>query len=76
MVEELEEIFSDILDIPDTDITEELSPQTFAKWNSMAHMKLVMAMEDAFAVTFTVDEVKSMTSFADTRALLVQKGVE
>lgn len=76
MVEELKEIFSEVLDIPETDVDEALSPQTFAKWNSMAHMKLVMAMEEAFAVTFTVDEVKSAQSFAHARDLLVQKGID
>ena len=75
MVEELKEIFSEILDIPETEVREQLSPKTLAKWNSMAHMKLIMAMEEAFSVTFTVDEVRSTQSFANAYDLLTNKGV-
>jgi acyl carrier protein len=42
----------------------------------MAHMKLVMAIEEAYDIVFTVDDVKSVKSFADARQILLQKGVE
>jgi acyl carrier protein len=75
-VEVLQEIFAEVLNIPETQITDQLSPKTFKAWNSMAHMKLVMAMEESFNIMFTVDDVRSIKSFADARDILVEKGVD
>ncbi len=75
-MEVLQEIFAEVLNIPETKVTDQLSPNTFKAWNSMAHMKLVMAMEEAYNIVFTVDDVKSIKSFADAKEILVQKGVE
>lgn len=74
-METLTEIFADVLNIPSTDITDQLSPNTLKTWNSMAHMKLVMAIEEAYDIVFTVDDVKSVKSFADARQVLLQKGI-
>lgn len=75
-MEVLQEIFAEVLNIPEIEITDQLSPTTFKAWNSMAHMKLVMAMEESFDIVFTVNDVKSIKSFADAREILIQKGVE
>ncbi|MEH2308339.1 acyl carrier protein [Nostoc sp.] len=75
-METLTEIFSDVLNISPLEITDQLSPNTLKTWNSMAHMKLVMAIEEAYDIVFTVDDVKSVKSFADARQILLQKGVE
>ncbi|MFN6535667.1 MAG: acyl carrier protein [Nostoc sp. EkiNYC01] len=75
-METLTEIFSDVLNISPLEITDKLSPNTLKTWNSMAHMKLVMAIEEAYDIVFTVDDVKSVKSFADARQILLQKGVE
>lgn len=75
-METLTEIFSDVLNISPSEITDQLSPNTLKTWNSMAHMKLVMAMEEAYDIVFSVEDVKSVKSFADARQILLQKGVE
>ncbi|ACC81617.1 acyl carrier protein [Nostoc punctiforme] len=75
-METLTDIFSDVLNISPLEITDQLSPNTLKNWNSMAHMKLVMAIEEAYNIVFTVDDVKSVKSFADARQILLQKGVE
>lgn len=75
-METLTEIFADVLNIPHSEITDQLSPNNLKNWNSMAHMKLVMAIEEAYNIVFTVDDVKSVKCFADARQILLQKGIE
>lgn len=62
-----------VLDLPESDISEETSPDTVSAWDSVAHLNLVVAVEEAFGVSFTPDETMEMTSVRLMKLLLEEK---
>jgi acyl carrier protein len=71
----LEEVVAGTLKRPISEITAETSQKTVSSWDSLRHIELVMAIEEAFNVAFPPAEVATMTSMAAIRRLLEQKGV-
>lgn len=48
---------------PET-VTAETSRETCPKWDSLAHLNLMLALEDAFQLTLTVDDIQALSSVA------------
>jgi acyl carrier protein len=69
----LDEILARALDLAPGDITSELSADTCGAWDSAAHLRVVFALEEQFAVTLTLTEIEAATSRAAIAALLSQK---
>ncbi len=46
------------------EITDDLAQQTCSRWTSLYHMMLMVVLEEHFGITFSVDEMTSMTSLA------------
>jgi acyl carrier protein len=42
-------------------------------WDSMSHLRLVSALEEAFGIRFTMKEVGEMESFADVRRKVAER---
>ena len=53
-------------------ITSDASTDTIATWDSLNHMKLVLALEEEFDVAFDESQIEHMTSFAKVIALVDQ----
>ncbi len=72
---QLNSIFQEIFDDPQLALTPATSPNDLSDWDSVAQVKLVLAIEEAFAVRFTSDEISSMHCVGDfMSALARQKG--
>jgi acyl carrier protein len=71
----LKTLFVDIFSISEDEIFDESSPDTIENWNSFQHLQLILAIEESFGVSLTVDEVTEIQTFANVRDLLIQKGV-
>ena len=69
----LAEIVSTILDIPFESVTDDLSPKTCEAWDSLRHLTLVLATEDAFGITVAESEIMSLMSFASLRDAVAVK---
>ncbi|NKD56095.1 acyl carrier protein [Haematospirillum sp. 15-248] len=46
-----------------------------ARWDSLAHVSMVAAVESEFGVNLDSTDMERMTSFAATRLLLEEKGL-
>ena len=57
------------------EISDETSPDTVATWDSVTHLNLVLALEEAFGTSFTPEETLDMTSAKLIRMLLEEKGI-
>ena len=55
-VAKLKQIFADILGCEVDDVVSTLSPDTSEQWDSMAHVKIVIAIEEEFGVVITPEE--------------------
>lgn len=54
---------SQVFRVAEDQIREGASPQTISNWDSLAHMNLVLALEEEFGVQFQDQELVQMTSF-------------
>ena len=69
----LGQVFREVFDdgLPD-DITM-LDRDAMESWDSLGHIRLVTALEEAFSVTFTLEEIESMTSVPAIAGILSAK---
>jgi acyl carrier protein len=68
--DKLHQLFADVLEIDPSSVTPESSPETIDEWDSFAHMRLVMAIENEFNLTMTMEQVLSIESFSDLRKIV------
>ena len=66
-------IASDVLGVPADQITLDTTPQSAANWDSVQHLNLVLAVEQAFDLTFEPEELDQMKSLRDVVALVQGK---
>ncbi len=73
--QDLNTIFSEVLGLPAEEITENLTPETCATWDSLNHLRLITEIESKFAVEFTMAEVQEAVSVTKFRQLLAAHDV-
>jgi len=62
----LREILADVLDV-DPQLTGDLRRDDESGWDSMAHLRLITAIEQAFDIQFTMREIEEIRSYGDLR---------
>ena len=55
-------ILASVLEVPVEEIPEDASTDSIEAWDSLAHMNLILAVEDAFGVTIPDEEAADLTS--------------
>ncbi len=61
--EKLKEIFSDLFDESIENINAATSPDTLEKWDSLAHVKLINALEECFEIVLPPEEQAEILTF-------------
>ena len=75
MNERVRHILAVVLDTPEHDVDERLSAEQTTKWDSIRHLDLVMALEEAFGVSFSSEELGALTSYRAIVEALGQRGI-
>jgi acyl carrier protein len=75
LIEKVTPVFREVFDKPELLITESTNAASVEGWDSYAHINLVVALEEAFQVSFTTKELGEMTCVGDLLRQLEQKGV-
>lgn len=70
----LRKVVSEVFQISEDEVTDELSPDTLDDWDSLSHLRLVTALEEAFSVKFENAEIMDMASVVAIREMLEKKG--
>jgi len=65
MKERVFQILSQIMGTPVQNIREDSSPDTIAEWDSLKHMRLVLALEEEFSVRFSDKTIVGMLNVSD-----------
>jgi acyl carrier protein len=71
----LKELFATVLEEPIEKITDQTSPRTLRKWDSLAHVNLISSIEQHYQVRFSMAEITAIRSLAQAREMLCRKGV-
>ena len=69
---QLQTVTADALGVDPDEITDAASPQTLAAWTSFAHLTLLSAVEEAFGLTFSMDEMTGVHDYGELRALVAR----
>ena len=70
----LHSTIASVLSIPEASIDDSLAPDKVAAWDSVMHLNLVMAIEDAFGVAFSPDEMVAINTVGLIREALAKHG--
>ena len=76
LFEKIRPIISDIMMVPDEDITMASTPNTIEAWDSLRLLDMVLALESEFDVQFSPDEIMEMTTVARIVDVVALKAVE
>jgi acyl carrier protein len=71
--EQVVDIVATIVGVDPAQVDENSSSSSLAGWDSLRHMKLVLAVEEAFRIRFTDDEIVSITDVRSIIRLLARK---
>lgn len=72
---ELKEVLSKVFDTDIVNITEDASPDTVDSWDSLRHLNLVLALEEAFDIEFTEDQTIEIASYQLIKTILKEHGI-
>jgi len=64
----IQDLFRQVFDDDGLVITPDTSRRDIADWDSVAHVKLVLSLEEEFGIRFTEDEVSSVQTVGDLLA--------
>lgn len=67
------EVFRDVFEADDLSITRDTTAADVDGWDSLMHVRLVMAIEKEFGARFTSSEVSSLTNVGDLLDVLERK---
>jgi len=72
----LKKIISEVLRVGADDVHLTSSTKTLRHWDSLRHVELVVAIEEAFNVSFSAAEVFGLTSVQGFCEMLARKNVD
>lgn len=65
MNEQLKAIFVDTLGLDELSVTPQLSREAEPAWDSLNHLRLITAVEEAFGLRLSMAEIQEITTAAD-----------
>ena len=71
----VQQIISTTLKVPPDKITRETSENDLAAWDSLAHVNLMMSLEQAFDLSLEVEDFPKLTSVPAILEYLEEHGV-
>lgn len=71
--EKLNPIFQDVFDDPSLQITDGMTAADVEGWDSLSHIDLIVAVEKAFRIKLTLQEVRGLNNVGDFVSLIAAK---
>lgn len=71
--EKLNEIFCDVLDLDEVQLTDETSAEDIEEWDSLSHIQLIVAIEKEFKLKFTSKEIMSWKNVGEMVDCILSK---
>jgi len=74
--ERLKKVFAVSFELPIEDIVDSLAYKTCPKWDSLAHMALVVGIDTEFGTMMEMDDIIAISSYAKAREILSKYGID
>ncbi|MGI9394424.1 MAG: acyl carrier protein [Boseongicola sp.] len=65
ITETLSEIFEDVMDLDDVELTDSTTADDVEEWDSLSHVRLVVAVEREWDISFTNAEIEGFRRVGD-----------
>ena len=72
----LREVMASCFSLEMSQINDESSVDDIEEWDSLKHLTLVISLEDAFNISFTMDETVEILSLQLIKLVLAEHGVD
>lgn len=69
----LKSVFSKLFGVQESEINTDSSPDNIESWDSLNHMNLIIAIEQEFKISFSMDEIVEMLNFELIVLILSEK---
>ena len=69
----LEEVFREVFDDETIEITNEMTADDIDEWDSLTHVQLIVAVEEAFGCKFSTVEVMKLKNVGEFISLIERK---
>lgn len=76
MSKTIRHVFSETLGIEIEKVSDDLEYNSIKEWDSVAHMGLIAALEDAYDIMIETDDVIDMSSVGKAREILEKYGID
>lgn len=67
--------FAETLQIEPARVTDDLSYNAIAEWDSVGHMALIAALEETFGVMLDTDDIIDLSSVSQAKSILAKYDV-
>lgn len=74
-MKKLKDVFCESLNIEEDIVTDELEYNSIPEWNSVAHMKLVAAIDENCNIMLETEDVIDMSTYGKIKAILSKYNV-
>ncbi len=71
----LTRLAANIFGVPENTLSDASTAQNTPHWDSARHIDLLLSVEVAYEVQFSMGEITRMRSLGDMRAMLEEKGI-
>ncbi len=70
---EIQDIMRDVFDVDDLVISESTTAEDVEEWDSLSHIRLIVAIEREFGFKFKNSEIESLKNVGDLMTLIQSK---
>ena len=71
--QEITDIFEEVMDLEDVALDDDTTANDIEEWDSLSHIRLIIAIERSFGIKFSNAEIESLKKFGDLVALVGRK---
>lgn len=73
ILQRLQPIFQEVFEDPTLTVTRETNASVVDGWDSLAHVNLILSVEQAFSVRFALGELEELRNVGDMVDLIAKK---
>jgi acyl carrier protein len=69
-------VFHRVFENPDIEISDEMTAQDVPEWDSLAHISLIVEIEEEFAIKLNIDDIAGLKNVGEMIAMIELKTVK
>lgn len=74
--DKVKDVIASVLGVSSAQINDEASADTIESWDSLKHLKMVLALEEELDISFTEEQVVEMLNFALIKEIIRENNIE